>query len=487
MNINEYAALDGTALAELVARREVSPRELAGVAAQAIEATNGLLNAVVETYPDRIEDLNEAALGDGPFRGVPFLIKDVGGHEKGRKIEFGSRLCAGMVAAIDSNFIRLVRKAGLNVIGRTNTPEFSIASSAENLLYGNTSTPWKAGFSAGGSSGGGAAAVAAGMVPVTHGSDIGGSIRIPAGWSGCIGLKPSRGMVSAGPASDEAGFGLAMNFVQTKTMRDTASLMDCLSVTLPGDPFEVRRPGRPYREFLAPPDSSLRIAWSAAPLIADAPVDPEVATATAATARRLEELGYRVEQAAPPFDHVEATLVMLDLWFFGFDKRLDGYAERCGRRVGPDTVEPVVLKIYEMAKSLGPDRFLAALDYMNQARRRLGAFFEGFDLLLTPTCAVPPPRHGLYGLNIEDMEAAEYLVYGDKPVQFCFMYNVMGAPAISLPLAMHSTGLPIGIQFGARPQHDEDLLGIGALLEEDMPWRDRVPPLGIAGRGTPGR
>lgn len=479
MNINDYAALDGMGLADLVARREVSPKELANAAAQAIEATNGAINAVVETYPDRIDDLDESALGDGPFRGVPFLIKDVGGHEKGRKIEFGSRLCAGMVGSIDTNFVQLVRNAGLNVIGRSNTPEFSIAGSAENLLYGNTSTPWKQGFSAGGSTGGGAAAVVAGMVPIGHGSDIAGSIRIPASWSGCIGLKPSRGMVSAGPAIDEAGFGMAMNFVQTKTMRDTAALLDCLSVPQPGDPFVVRRPDRPYREFLEPPEKSLRIAWCNAPLIADTPVDPEIAATTEATARRLEDLGYSVEYAVPPFDHVEATQVMLDYWFFGFDKRLDEYADRMGRAVGPDTLEPVVLKIYEMAKTLSPDRFMTAIDWMNKARRSLGAFFETFDVLLTPTCAVPSPPHGLYGLNIENMEAAEYLIYADKPVQFCFMYNVMGAPAISLPLAMHSSGLPIGIQFGAKPQHDELLLGIGAFLEEDMPWKGLIPPLGV--------
>lgn len=480
MNINDYAALDATGLAGLIRRGEVSPREVAKAAAEAIAAANGSVKAVVETYPDRIDDLDDATLGDGPFRGVPFLIKDVGGHEKGRKVEFGSRLCAGMTAALDTHFMELLRKAGLNVIGRSNAPEFSIASSAENLLYGNTSTPWKEGHSAGGSSGGAAAAVAAGMVPVAHGSDIAGSIRIPAAWSGCIGLKPSRGMVSAGPAVDEAGFGMAMNFVQTKTLRDTAALLDCLAVTLPGDPFEVRRPTRPYSDFLQPPDKSLRIAWSAAPLIPGAPVDPEVAAATQAVARRLEEAGYRVEEAAPPFDHVEATLVMLDYWFFGFDKRLDGYAERMGRAVGPDTLEPVVLKIYEMAKTISPDRFMAATGWMNGARRRLGAFFADVDVLLTPTCAQPAPRHGPYGLNVPDMSVADYMIHADGPVQYCFMYNVMGAPALSLPLAMHSTGLPIGLQFGARPQHDEVLLQIGALLEDMMPWHGRAAPLGIA-------
>ncbi|MGI9407709.1 MAG: amidase family protein, partial [Hyphomicrobiaceae bacterium] len=240
MNIQEYASYDGLGLAALVARREVSPAELAHTARSAIGAIDDRVKAVVEIYDDKIVDLDEAGLGDGPFRGVPFLIKDVGGHEKGRKIEFGSRLCEGMVAEFDTNLIKLLRSSGVNVIGRSNAPEYSIAGSAENLLYGNTSTPWREGYSAGGSTGGGAAAVSAGMVPLAHGSDIAGSIRIPAAWCGGIGLKPSRGLISAGPVLDEAGFGLAMSFVQSKTMRDTAAMLDCLAIPQPGDPFVIQ-------------------------------------------------------------------------------------------------------------------------------------------------------------------------------------------------------------------------------------------------------
>jgi len=482
VNISDYATLDGLGLANLIDRGEVSAREAAEAALAAIDAVDGTVNAVVEVYEDRIGRLDESTLGDGPFRGVPFLIKDVGGHEKGRKIEFGSRLCEGMVAKVDTNLIKLLRASGVNVLGRSNAPEFSIAASAENLLYGNTSTPWKKGHSAGGSTGGGAAAVAAGIVPIAHGSDIAGSIRIPASWSGGIGLKPSRGMVSAGPLLDEAGFGMAMNFVQTKTMRDTAAMLDCLTVPQPGDPFLVRMPDRPFADFLRPPDRGIRIAWTAAPLIAGAPVDPEVAAATEKAAKVLECAGYVVEEAAPPFDHVEATKIMVDHWFFGFDSRLDEYAARAGRLVGPETVEPVVLKLYETAKSIDPHRFTAAIGWMNDARRKLGNFFATYDALISPTCAVPSPKHGLYGLNIPNMDPVEYLVYADKPVQFCFMYNVMGAPAISLPLATHSEGLPIGVQIGTRPQNDELLIQLGAFFEESQSWADSVPPLSVLGR-----
>lgn len=479
MNLSEYSSYDGLGLAALVANGDVSPTELAQTAQSAIDAVDDRVKAVVEIYDDRIGDLDETALGDGPFKGVPFLIKDVGGHEKGRKIEFGSRLCEGMVAEFDTTFIKLLRTAGVNVVGRSNAPEYSIAGSAENLLYGNTSTPWREGYSAGGSTGGGAAAVSAGMVPLAHGSDIAGSIRIPAAWCGSIGLKPSRGLISAGPVLDEAGFGLAMNFVQSKTMRDTAAMLDCLAVPQPGDPFVIRRPDKPYTSYLSPPAKQLRIAWSAAPL-ADAPVDPEVAAATKAAALKLQDMGYNVEEAKFPFDHEEASRAMAHFWFFGFHKRLDGYARKMKRTIGPDTLEPVVLAIYELSRAMDPYKFLDSLDWLNKARREIGHFFSRYDVLVSPSAVVPAPVHGPYGLNHPGFDPVEYIVHGDKPVQYSFPFNVAGAPAISLPLAMHSTGLPIGIQLGARPSEDHLLIGLGAALEEAMPWNDRIPPLHVS-------
>lgn len=197
MNLSEYSAHDATGLGDLVARGHVTPRELAALAVKAIEAVNPQVNAVVETYPDRIDDLDESTLGQGPLRGVPFLMKDVFGHEAGRKVEFGSRLCQGMVALEDSVYCKLVRATGLNIIGRSAAPEYSMAGTTETALYGNTSTPWRHGFSAGSSSGGAAAAVMSGMVPMAQGTDIAGSIRIPASFCGGVGLKPSRGRISS--------------------------------------------------------------------------------------------------------------------------------------------------------------------------------------------------------------------------------------------------------------------------------------------------
>ncbi len=479
MNLKEYASYDGLGLADLVTRNEVSPTELAQTAQDAVDAIDGRVKAVVEVYDDRISKLDETTLGDGPFRGVPFLIKDVGGHEKGRKIEFGSRLCEGMVAEFDTNLIKLLRAAGVNVLGRSNAPEYSIAASAENLLYGNTSTPWQEGYSAGGSSGGAAAAVAAGIVPLAHGSDIGGSIRIPAAWCGGVGLKPSRGLISAGPVLDEAGFGLAMNFVQSKTIRDTATMLDCLSAPQSGDPFIVQRPPEPYAHYLKSSPKDLRIAWTADPL-ANMPVDPEVSSTTKAVALQLEELGYDIEEAKFPFDHEAASHAMAHFWFFGFHKRLDGYARKMNRKIGPDTLEPVVLAIYELARTMDPYKFLDSMDWLNNSRREIGGFFSKYDVLLSPSTAVPPPVHGPYGLNLPDFDPLDYMIHGDKPIQYSFPFNVAGAPAISLPLAMHSTGLPIGIQLAGRPAEDHVLIGLASVLEEAMPWIDRVPPLHVS-------
>src|SRR5881396_1190320 len=246
MNIDEYAKYDALGLAELVSGRHVAPRELAETAARAIEAINPAINAIVETYPDRIDSLDEKTLGDGPFRGVPFLMKDVFGHEAGRRIEFGSRLCRGMIAQTDTHLCELFRASGLNILGRSAAPEYSMSGTTESVMFGNTSTPWKHGYSAGGSTGGGMAAVMAGMVPIAHGSDIAGSIRIPASFCGGVGLKPSRGRVSFGPMVDENGYGLGQNLVQTKSVRDAAAMLDCLAVPQIGYPFPIPRPEESY-------------------------------------------------------------------------------------------------------------------------------------------------------------------------------------------------------------------------------------------------
>lgn len=483
MNLAEYANYDATGLAALVARGEVTPAELARLAAAAIAAVNPAVNAVVETYPDRIDTLDETTLGAGPLRGVPFLMKDVFGHEAGRRIEFGSRLCAGMTVEVETAYCRLVKAAGLNIIGRSAAPEYSMAGTTEGALYGNTSTPWRQGYSAGGSTGGGMAAVVAGMVPVAHGSDIGGSLRIPASFCGGVGLKPSRGRVSFAPNVDEGGYGLSQNFVQTKTLRDTALLLDCLAVPQPGDPFLIPRPATSYLELLNAPAPRLRIGWSTAPL-AGVTTEPQVAAAVARTAALLAEMGHTVEEYDLPFDGLAAMRAMLDVWFFGLDVRLDAYARRTGRSVDETTVEPVILKAYDYARGMSAAQFLPAMGALNAARRALGAFFTRYDVWLTPTTARPAESWGRYNLGRADVGFDALAPQIFAPVcQYTLPHNLMGTPALSLPLAATADALPIGVQLAAGPAQEHVLLQLGGALEAALPWRQRVPPLHVSRAG----
>jgi amidase len=475
MDLKEYARHDALGIAALIASGQVSAREMAQTAARAIAALNPEVNAVVETYPDRIEGLDEARLGKGPFRGVPFLIKDVFGHEAGRKIEFGSRLCKGMVCEQDTHVAQLFRAAGLNIIGRSAAPEYSMAGTAEGALYGNVSNPWRHGYSAGGSTGGGMAAVTSGMVPIAHGTDIGGSIRIPASFCGGVGLKPSRGRISYGPQLDENGYGLGMNFVQAKSVRDVATMLDCMAIPQPGDPFVIPKPEQSYASLARVKSGRLRIGWSTDALMGFA-VDPEVRAGVERVARTLAAMGHEVGEESPRVDGLKAQRAMMDLWFFGFDLRLAGYSKRSGHAVGPGTLEPIVLEIHEYAKRMKADAFLSSMAYLNTARRSLGAYFSKHDVWLCPTTARTSEPWGNYNLGRTDVEFEELPEKVLRPVtQFTLPHNIMGTPAISLPLAMHSNGLPIGIQLGTRPADEHVLLQLAAALEEAMPWRREIP------------
>jgi amidase len=480
MNLAEYASYDALGLAELVARKEMTPKELALTAVAAKEKVDGVVNAVVELYPDRIDGLDEASLGNGPFRGVPLLIKDVFGHEKGRRIEFGSRLCAGMTVEAGTSFAHLLTAAGVNILGRSAAPEYSMSATTESAMFGNTSNPWKQGWSAGGSTGGGMAAVIAGIVPIAHGSDIGGSIRIPASWCGGVGLKPSRMRVSVGPVVDEGGWGYSMNFVQTKTVRDAAAMLDCVSIPQPGDPFIIPKPDEPYATLATKPPGKLRVGIVLDELLG-IEVDPEVARAVEAAGKALADMGCAVEMAKVEVDGEAMVRATTDIFFFGFDSRLDGYARRSGHKPGPDTLEPVILSVYEAAKKITVERFIAANGAVNTARRRLGRFFTRHDIWLSPTTARVAEPWGRYHLSKPGVgwhNLIEELF--NAPCQYTIPHNVMGTPAMSLPLAMHSTGVPIGVQIAARPAAEHLLLPLATALEAAMPWRDRVPPLHVS-------
>jgi amidase len=349
-----------------------------------------------------------------------------------------------------------------------------MAATAESAMFGNTSNPWRQGYSAGGSTGGGMAAVIAGIVPIAHGSDIGGSIRIPASWCGGVGLKPSRMRVSIGPVVDEGGWGYSMNFVQTRTVRDAAAMLDCVSMPQPGDPFVIPKPDEPYAALAARAPGELRVGIVLDELLGTK-VDPEVARAVEAAGRALSDMGHTVETAKVEIDGDAMVRATTDIFFFGFDSHLEGYARRSGRGIGPDTLEPTILSVYERAREITPARFIAA------NARRLGRFFTRYDIWLSPTTARVAEPWGRYHLSKPGVgwhNLIEELF--KEPCQYTIPHNVMGTPAVSLPLAMHSTGLPIGVQVAARPAADHLVLQVATALAEAMPWRDRIPPLHVS-------
>jgi amidase len=480
MNLAEYASYDGLGLAELVAKKQASPKELAKTAVAAKEKVDPVLKSVVELYPDRIDGLDEATLGNGPFRGVQFLIKDVFGHEKGRKIEFGSRLCAGMVVETGTHFVDLLKAAGVNILGRSAAPEYSMSATTESAMFGNTSNPWKQGYSAGGSSGGAQAAVTAGIVPIAHGSDIGGSIRIPASWCGGVGLKPSRMRVSFAPVVDEGGWGYSMNFIQAKTVRDAAAMLDCVSIPQPGDPFIIPKPDEPYADLARKQPGRLRVGIILDELVG-AKVDPEVAAAVEATGKALAAMGHAVERASVDMGGIRTLEATTDLFFFGFDSRLDGYAKRSGHKVSPETLEPVIYSVYEASKAINGERFIAATAALNVARRKLGAFYTKYDIWLSPTTSRVSEPWGRYNLSKPGTGWNNLIEELFKiPCQYTIPHNIMGTPAMSLPLAMHSTGVPIGVQIAAKPAAEHLLLQLATALEQAMPWKARTPPLHVS-------
>ncbi len=480
MKLSEYASYDGLGLADLVARKQVTPKELATTAAAAIELANGKVGAVCETYPDRIVGLDEKTLGDGPFRGVPFLMKDVFGHEKGRKIEYASRLCAGMIGETDSYVATQLRASGVNILGRSKAPEYSMSPTTETAFYGNTSTPWKQGYSAGGSSGGAQAAVTSGMVPLAHGSDIGGSIRIPASWCGGVGLKPSRGRVSVGPTVDEGGFGFSANLVQSKTVRDAATMLDCLSNPQIGDPFVIPKPDESYASLATTPARNLKIGIVLNPIFG-VQADPEVRAAVEATGKVLAEMGHHVDVCDVDMGGLQTMELMNELFFFAFDARLDAYGRKTGRKPSAETLEPAMHKIYEWSKSITPQRFMAALGVVNVARRKAAQFYVGHDIWLSPTTAIVSPPWGTYNLSKSGITMDNFTAEMFAPAcQYTLPHNIMGTPAISLPTVMHSTGLPIGVQLAGKPATEHLLLQLATSLEEAMPWAGRTPPLHVS-------
>jgi len=486
--VDDFVTLDATGQAELVRTGKASPVELVDAAIERLERLDPELNAVVHRDLERARERAAAPLAEGSpeaaFRGVPFLMKDIGGEEAGRPVHAGMRFLkeAGWLAKQDSYFTEKVLAAGLIPLGRTNTPELALLPTSEPEAYGPTRNPWNPEHSSGGSSGGSSAAVAAGIVPAAHASDGGGSIRGPASMCGLVGLKPTRGRCSFGPGSGERWSGFSCEFVLTRSVRDSAGLLDALSGPMPGDPYFAAPPLESFAAAALRPPESLRIG-----VMLDAPGDielhPDFIHTVERCARQLENLGHHVEQSHPPaLDDRSLVADYVNTVAANVARALDAWGTKVGRAPQQADVEPLTWALATRGREISAPEYLATLENVHGLGRRLADWWEGgFDLLLTATQAAPPPRIGTLGSTAEQplagfLRSAPYGV-------FTLPFNLSGQPGISLPAGWTGgdgewpAGLPLGVQFVAPYGGEATLLQLAAQLEAAAPWNDRHPPL----------
>jgi amidase len=469
----EYESFDAVALAQLVHAKQLSPAELLEAAIERIERDNGARNAVVEKLYDSARDRARQPL-DGPFAGVPFLIKDLAVQVAGAHITSGSRLWQNQVGSKDSTIVARYRAAGLILAGITNSAELGLSCETAPSLFGATRNPWDATRSAGGSSGGSAAAVAAGMVPAAHANDGGGSIRIPSSCCGVFGLKTSRGRNPVGPDVGEGWNGLAVHHAITRSVRDSAALLDATHGPEPGDPYAAPHFGGSFVAGLREPQRPLRIALQTVTHAGEA-IDPKVAGAARDAANLLASLGHHVEEARPKFDAHALKYEMFTIVGCNIVNALRMTSRAIGRPVAPDDVERITWLWMQRCEPLAGHELARAIGTVQMIGRQLGQFFERHDVLLTPTMPTPPTPLQSIDMRSDDLDGYYDKLYGNNT--FTTLYNCTGLPAASVPLAWVD-GLPVGIQIAAPLGHDMRILRLAAQLEEARPWADRRPPRG---------
>ena len=475
-NVSNYASYDGLGLAELVRQGDVTPSELLEDAYSAIDAINPALNGVVSRIPVLAEAEIAAGLPDGPFKGVPFLVKELGVQMKGAPSRCGSKLTEDLVAAEDTELATRFRAAGLVTAAMTATPEFGFNPSCESVFYEPTHNPWDVRRSPGGSSGGSAAMVAGGAVPLAHANDGGGSIRIPASCCGLVGLKPTRNRVPTGPTFGDWLNGLAGELVVSRSVRDTAALLDAVQSTDIGPPDIIAPLERPYIEELRQPPGKLRIAWSDK-AISGVPVHPDVVAGLHATVKLMESLGHELTEDQIEIDWAHFFEALIVIWTAYLAWAIDVLANEVKRTPSLENMERVTNELYLHGKSLSAMDMHNALANFNTVSRQAGALFAKYDLFLTPTIAQPPLILGTLNQNEAGVDAREWTRRVFDWVPFTPLFNTTGQPAISLPLHWSPDGLPIGMQFAAGLNDEATLVRLAAQLEEAKPWKDRKPPV----------
>jgi len=468
---NLFATHDALAVAELVNTRKIGAEELLETTLARLRAVNGALNAITDFYDGALLEKSIAAAGEGPFRGIPYVVKQLMADCAGTPTTLGSRFFATEpVAVADSAAVACMRRAGLVIVGRSNTSELGLAPTTEPAFGGVTASPWRSDLSPGGSSGGSAAVVAARALPMAHATDGGGSIRIPAALCGLFGLKPSRGRVSLAPIGETLA-GAGAQLCVSVSVRDSAAMLDVLSGGEPGDPYRAPPPTGPFLAATQRPPGRLRVAFMCQPVGGD-PLDPALVAAVEQAAALLAGLGHHVEEAMADYDAAATGAafgtVMCANTFTNIQLRANG------RVPGPDDLEPVTRLHAEIGRGITAQDYIRAVQTFHRTGRQLGTFFEKHDVLLSPTIA---RTHLPLGAVRMDDSLERYQEAMAPMIPFTSVCNATGIPAMSVPLGWTDSGLPIGLHFAGRFGAEEMLLSLAAQLEQARPWSGRRPPL----------
>lgn len=474
LSFEDYRRCDALELAQLVRARKVTQTELLDAALARARAVNPAINAITVDDEAHARTAIANGLPQGPLTGVPFLLKDLGAMLKGTVTTGSLSYTRNLVARQDSTYVERCRNAGLVMFGKTHSPELGLSPSSESRMWGATRNPWDLTRIAGGSSGGAAAAVAAGIVPVAHATDGGGSIRIPAACCGLYGLKPTRARTPVGPTRGEGWGGAAVGHVVSRAVRDSAAFLDATGGPAPGDPYAAPHHPRPWLEEVALPPGRLRIAVSTKPAF-DIPVHPDSIAAVADAARLCESLGHIVEEAAPTLNgpeimHAQGVVISANI-----AATIDEIAEAFGRKAEPADVERATWYRIESARRTDAPAYARAINVLHMTGRKLAAFMQDYDVILQPVATEPPLKLGRIDMDREDTQALMRELFGFIP--YTGIYNITGQPSASIPLHWNAEGLPIGTMFTTRFGDEATLLRLSAQLEQARPWKDRLPPL----------
>ncbi|MDE2364801.1 MAG: amidase [Hyphomicrobiales bacterium] len=469
MGIKDYGAHDALGLADLVRRKQVTPRELLDEAIARTEALDGQINAVVVRHYDHAKEAIARGLPDGPFRGVPFLLKDLN-LLKGTVTTFGASVYRNYVADHDNTVTRRFLDAGLVIYGKSASPEYGLMPTTETRLHGPTRNPWNTAHSSGGSSGGAAAAVAARMLPVAHATDGGGSIRIPASCCGVFGLKPTRARTPNGPDRGEGWGGFSIGHVVSISVRDSAAMLDAIQGPEPTSPYQAPPRERPYIDEVGREAGRLRIAFTdKAP--SGAAIDPEIAAAVRDVAKLLEKLGHHVEERAPKLP-VSPGDIMAKITGANTALSVKLAEAQFGRQMTADDFEHLTLASAVNARKTSAVDYVEAQVSAFMISRALAEFFVDVDVFLSPTLCLPPLKLGVLD-TMGDLKNISPVLAEYMPGTA--MFNMSGQPAMSVPLAWNKAGLPLGMMFAAKFGDEATLFRLAAQLEQERPWKDRKP------------